>query len=142
MALKTEATIYQLIEINRALTHDLDIVRRSVSILGRERDELLVEVEGLRKQTVQNNTGDCLTTMKRDLAEIRKKLQEGHDNVERFREHIERQVSLLYRYYSDGQKKSDGMLDELRYELSAITNALHLLVGSKVDGRRLKERIQ
>ena len=140
--LKIDATIYQLVEINRALMQDLDIIRRSVSVLGRERDELIIEVEGLRKQMVRNDPPDCLAKMKSDLVDIKKELEEGRSNIDRFREHIESQLSLLYRYYTDDQKKHEDLFDELKQALSTIKNAIHRLVGLKIEGVRPKERLQ
>jgi len=48
--------VTQLLEINRALTHDLDIGHRNAAQLARERDQLSAEVEELRaeNQRLQN----------------------------------------------------------------------------------------
>ena len=140
--LKTDTTINQLIEINRALTQDLDIIRRSVSVLGRERDELLVEVEGLRKQADQKNSRDCTAKIKRDLIDIKIRLEEGRSDIDRFREHIEEQMSLLCRYYTDDQKKRQELFDELKQVLSSMMTTFHRLVVSKIEGVQPKERLQ
>lgn len=42
--------VTQLLEINRALTHDLDISHRNAAKLARERDALADEVDSLRSQ--------------------------------------------------------------------------------------------
>lgn len=142
MTLKTDGAIYQLVEINRALRQDLDIIRRSVSVLGRERDELLIEVEGLRKRAVQNNSRDSLAKMKKDLVDIRKELEEGRNSIYRFRENIECQLSLICRYYTDDQRKREELFDEVKHVLFTMKNAISRLVGLNIEAERSKESLQ
>ena len=131
--------ISQLVEINRALAHDLDVVRRSASALGRERDELLSQIEELSNKESESDTSISVEYLMREIAEIRADFTKEKEYSENVRGHLEKCISDLYSYYIDVQKTRDVILEELKQAKSAMKEVLYRLVfGADIEVPGLK----
>lgn len=142
MIAETKNQLSQLVEINRALSHDLDQSNRKGALLAREREDLLVENERLRaeiRRAALERAGDRARTDERsfehrsyvrELEEMRRELDSLLQDAEaaRARAHQaeERQRALLAQVHKVERERdalnaqleeSLGFVDEIKSRL-------------------------
>jgi chromosome segregation ATPase len=81
---ETAKHISQLVEINRALAEDLDVSRRFVADLGRERDSLTKQVKELkvaRQHAVSNDSG-IVEKMRYEVGHMRQNLKKSQGEID------------------------------------------------------------
>ncbi len=85
MVSDTNRKLTQLVEINRALAHDLDLSRRLSSELSRDRDELLLQVEELENEVRLLQGTERRDRHHDEIEQIRQELQREREKCEQIR---------------------------------------------------------
>lgn len=137
---ETTKNIEQLIEINRALAHDLDVSRRFIAEISRERDALRNEIDTLMEkweQAAVNAAPAEMDMMKRDLANQQRQIthmveqrqgliRETKAAMERKKQAEERLRLLLHKFHEmkDERDAYAIQLEESTAAMSEIKNQL------------------
>lgn len=147
MITEAKRHVSQLLEINRALTHDLDISHRNAAKLARERDALADEVDSLRSQidTTDESGGGAWTRQPTD--DLALELDEERNANEQLRAEIDvllrdceaartrayqaeeraRDLTLLLRQV---EEERDAARDQLGESTQAMESIRHRLYES------------
>lgn len=125
----------QLIEVNHALSHDLDMSRRSVAELGRERDLLkkrVVEMEDSSQaqiysiQTKMTKEQNKSMFFEREREELKRDIAEARERMVA----AEQQVYRLARKVKESEQEKDALKSQLDESMEAMDEIRHWLVES------------
>ena len=124
MGLDKNDRITQLIEINRALAHDLDMSRRFASDLGRERDALSVKVEELSDQIDKTGGSDRVGFLEQMIESMKNELTEERLKYQQMQRRIERDIQSLSMEHDTIERRHEKELKELVESQKAMNRVL------------------
>ena len=129
MIAETHRRIAQLVEMNRALVHDLDLSRKATAQLARERDALRQQVETYRVQIARREAvdrdenevlGRRLMETERELSEIRDQLEILQREQAAAGDQAEEDLALALRTLEQLKRERDDLKQQLDESLASL----------------------
>lgn len=103
MITDTKKQLTQLVEINSELANDLDVCRRKITELNRERDTLTEKVARLEEKNGARFSADCRSVNVHDTEQLRRQVMQTQRKAEEMR----RERDLAIRRTDEEKERAD-----------------------------------